>query len=58
MVTPVREMGLMGDIGMPIGLTFAGRAYDDTALLRLAAAFEASGTPGTRRTPPPRTPAL
>jgi amidase len=51
-------MGLMGDIGMPIGLTFAGRAYDDSALLRLAAAFEACGAPGTRRTPPPRTPAL
>lgn len=51
-------MGLMADIGMPIGLTFAGRAYDDTALLRLAAAFEASGAPGERRTPPPRTPAL
>ncbi|PRB14204.1 amidase [Microbacterium sp. MYb62] len=51
-------MGLMSDIEMPIGLTFAGRAYDDTKLLRLAAAFEASGSPGTRRTPPPRTPAL
>lgn len=51
-------MGLMSDIGMPIGLTFAGRAYDDTTLLRLAAAFEATGAPGTRRTPPPRTPAL
>ncbi|MCE0510090.1 amidase [Microbacterium sp. KKR3/1] len=51
-------MGLMSDIGMPIGLTFAGRAYDDTMLLRLAVAFEATGAPGTRRTPPPRTPAL
>ncbi|WP_186307543.1 amidase [Microbacterium sp. 1.5R] len=51
-------MGLMADIGMPIGLTFAGRAYDDTALLRLAAAFEATGAPGERRTPPRRTPAL
>lgn len=51
-------MGLMADIGMPIGLTFAGRAYDDTRLLRLAAAFEAVGAPGTRRTPPPRTPRL
>ncbi|MDP5182004.1 amidase [Blastococcus sp. BMG 814] len=46
-------MGTMGDIGMPVGLTFAGRAYDDTALLRLATAFEATGT---RRTRPPRTP--
>ncbi len=51
-------MGLMSDIGMPIGLTFAGRAYDDSALLRLAAAFEASGEPGERRTAPGRTPAL
>ncbi|MEV7608414.1 amidase [Microbacterium sp. NPDC089320] len=51
-------MGLMADIGMPIGLTFVGRSYDDTALLRLAAGFEAIGAPGERRTPPPRTPAL
>ncbi len=48
-------MGTMADIGMPVGLTFAGRAYDDTALLRLAAAFEATGS---RRTEPPRTPRL
>ncbi|WP_438352184.1 amidase [Microbacterium sp. CJ88] len=48
-------MGTMIDIGMPVGLTFAGRAYDDTALLRLAAAFEATGA---RRTEPPRTPRL
>ncbi|WP_400996894.1 amidase [Agromyces sp. GXQ0307] len=48
-------MGLMGDIRMPVGLTFAGRAYDDTALLRLAAAFEALAP---RRTEPPRTPHL
>ncbi len=48
-------MGLMADIGMPVGLTFAGRAYDDTALLRLAAAFEATGD---RRVEPPRTPRL
>ncbi|MFS0895528.1 amidase [Microbacterium sp. 179-I 3D3 NHS] len=51
-------MGLMTDIGMPIGLTFAGRAYDDSALLRMAAAFEAAGAPVERRTPPPRTPRL
>lgn len=51
-------MGLMADIGMPIGLTFIGRAYDDAALLRLACAFEAAGAPGERRTPPPRTPRL
>ena len=48
-------MGTMADIGMPVGLTFAGRAYDDTALLAFAAAFEATGE---RRTPPPRTPPL
>jgi amidase len=48
-------MGTMADIGMPVGLTFAGRAYDDNLLLRLAAAFEATGT---RRTTPPRTPPL
>ncbi|MBM3715348.1 MAG: amidase [Actinobacteria bacterium] len=48
-------MGTLPDIGMPVGLTFAGRAYDDARLLALAAAFEATGT---RRTPPPRTPRL
>ncbi|MCU7827066.1 amidase [Kitasatospora sp. DSM 101779] len=48
-------MGTMADTGMPVGLTFAGRAYDDTALLTLAAAFE---TTGSRRTVPPRTPRL
>jgi len=48
-------LGTMADIGMPVGLTFSGRAYDDTALLALAAAFEATGN---RRTAPPRTPAL
>ncbi|MFF3027158.1 amidase [Microbacterium sp. NPDC057944] len=51
-------MGLMDDIGMPIGLTFAGRSHDDNRLLALAAAFEATGAPGSRRTPPPRTPRL
>ncbi|WP_439593743.1 amidase [Microbacterium sp.] len=48
-------MGTMDDIGMPVGLTFAGRAYDDTALLQLAVAFEATGE---RRTTPPRTPRM
>lgn len=48
-------MGTMADTGMPVGLTFAGRAYDDTALLAMAAAFESTGN---RRTPPPRTPPL
>ena len=48
-------LGTMADIGMPVGLTFAGRAYDDTALLALGAAFEALAP---RRETPPRTPAL
>ncbi|MFJ3610725.1 MULTISPECIES: amidase [Streptomyces] len=48
-------MGTMTDTGMPVGLTFAGRAYDDNALLSLAAAFERTGS---RRTVPPRTPRL
>jgi len=45
----------MADIGMPVGLTIAGRAYDDTALLRLGVAIEATGR---RRTEPPLTPRL
>ena len=48
-------LGTMDDIGMPVGLTFAGRAYDDAALLALGAAFEALAP---RRETPPRTPAL
>lgn len=48
-------MGLLPEIGMPIGLTFAGRAYDDNALLAYAHAFERSGT---RRAAPTRTPPL
>ncbi len=48
-------MGIMADIGMPVGLTFAGRAYDDSALLRLAAAYESTGS---KRLVPPRTPPL
>ncbi|MDB6047691.1 MAG: amidase [Pseudomonas sp.] len=48
-------MGIMPDIGMPAGLTFAGRAYDDSALLRFAAAFESTEP---RRLIPPRTPPL
>ncbi|WP_456021008.1 amidase [Pseudomonas protegens] len=48
-------MGVMADIGMPVGLTFAGRAYDDANLLRLAAAFESTGS---KRQIPPRTPPL
>lgn len=48
-------MGVMADIGMPVGLTFAGRAYDDNNLLRYASAFEATGR---KRMVPPRTPPL
>ena len=48
-------MGVMADIGMPVGLTFAGRAYDDSRLLQLASAYEATGS---KRLVPPRTPAL
>lgn len=33
-------MGLMVDTQMPVGLTFAGRAYDDNHLLAMASAFE------------------
>lgn len=48
-------MGQMADTGMPMGLTFAGRAYDDWALLSMGVAFEALGK---WRDPPPRTPDL
>ncbi|RAZ72656.1 amidase [Mesorhizobium atlanticum] len=48
-------MGTMADIGMPVGLTFAGKAYDDTALLMIAGDYERATR---RRTVPPRTPAL
>src|SRR3954452_15627609 len=48
-------MGTMSDIGMPVGLTFAARAYSDNLLLRCGSAFEATRV---RRTPPPRTPRL
>jgi amidase len=53
--TVTAPMGTMADTGMPVGLTFAGRAYDDTALLSLGLAFEAIRP---RRTTPPRTPRL
>lgn len=43
-------MGVMADIGMPVGLTFAGAPYRDTALLSYAAATEALAP---RRLPPP-----
>ncbi|WP_214475825.1 amidase [Mesorhizobium sp. dw_380] len=48
-------MGTMADIGMPVGLTFAGKAYDDERLLRMAGDFERATQ---RRTRPPRTPEL
>lgn len=48
-------MGVADDIGMPVGLTFASRAYDDVALLVFGSAFEALGP---RRIEPPLTPRL
>lgn len=48
-------MDTMPDIGMPVGLTFAGPAYSDPELLAWGSAFEALRP---RRTPPPRTPEL
>jgi amidase len=42
-------MGITADIGMPVGLTIAGRAYDDNNLLRYASAFESIRP---RRQPP------
>ncbi|MGH8428809.1 MAG: amidase, partial [Solimonas sp.] len=48
-------MGIMADIGMPVGLTFAGKAYDDVALLCLAGDYERATQ---HRMVPPRTPAL
>lgn len=48
-------MGIMADTGMPAGLTFAGRGWDDNRLLQLACAFEATGQ---YRQPPPRIPDL
>lgn len=43
-------MGITADIGVPVGLTFAGRAYDDRRLVELGLAFE---SPGSLRVPPP-----
>ena len=48
-------MGVMADTGMPAGLTFAGRGWDDARLLALGAAFEALAD---WRQPPSRTPEL
>lgn len=49
--TVTTPMGVMRDIGMPVGLTFAGAAYGDSRLLSFAAAFDAQRT---RRIVPPR----
>ncbi|KXJ88409.1 amidase signature domain-containing protein [Microdochium bolleyi] len=56
-------MGCMADTGMPVNLTFAGKAYDDSSLLRYAFAFEqaglqAAGAAVCSRMIPPRTPEL
>ncbi|AZL10657.1 amidase [Brevibacterium aurantiacum] len=48
-------MGTMADTGIPIGLTISGRGWDDSKLIELAAAFEATGD---RREEPPQTPRL
>lgn len=48
-------MGIMADVAMPVGITFAGRGYEDNKLLAFAYAFEASRR---RRPPPGRTPSL
>jgi amidase len=48
-------MGTMADIGMPVGMTIAGKAYDDERLLRFAAEFDRAARLRTR---PPRTPEL
>ena len=46
-------MGLMPDIRMPVGLTFAGPAYNDSLLLEFGYAFEQATK---LRSTPPRTP--
>ncbi|KAL1597259.1 hypothetical protein SLS60_008843 [Paraconiothyrium brasiliense] len=48
-------MGVMADIGMPVNLTFASKAYDDNNLFRYAYAFEKASN---LRQAPKRTPAL
>ncbi|KAL1845516.1 hypothetical protein Plec18167_008571 [Paecilomyces lecythidis] len=48
-------MGLMADTGMPVNLTFASKAYDDSNLFQYAYAFEQAIR---GRQPPTRTPAL
>jgi Asp-tRNA(Asn)/Glu-tRNA(Gln) amidotransferase A subunit family amidase len=48
-------MGVMSEKHMPVNITFAGKAYQDTKLLEYAYAFEAATK---ARTPPPLAPAL
>ncbi|CAG8893738.1 unnamed protein product [Penicillium egyptiacum] len=48
-------MGLMEDTGMPVNLTFAGKAYHDNSLLKYGFAFE---TAMKGRIQPPLVPAL
>ncbi|GAA4829397.1 amidase [Garicola koreensis] len=48
-------MGWMSDTKMPVGITFAARAYSDVELLRFAAAYEKRAH---RRVAPYRTPSL
>lgn len=48
-------MGVMADTKMPVNLTFAGKAYDDSALFKYAFAFEQATQ---LRQAPGRTPAL
>lgn len=50
------NMGAMSDTKMPVGLTFAGKAYEDPALMRYAFAFEQAHS--SPRFPPPRAPML
>ncbi|KAL3467848.1 amidase signature domain-containing protein [Aspergillus heterothallicus] len=46
-------MGVMADIGMPVNLTFASKAYDDSSLFKYAYAFEKAShlRQAPRRTP-------
>jgi amidase len=53
--TVTAPMGIMSDVGMPTGLTFAGRGYDDTNLLSYAWAFDHFRN---HRIAAPRTPEL
>jgi amidase len=53
--TVTTPMGLMADIHMPVGLTFAGRGYGDSNLLAYAWAFDHQRN---RRITPPRTPEI